>query len=250
MTTACTKKVLLFGEASELVGCKEITIQFPTLCTDKTLKDIITEQLDKLKPIKDSLAIAVNWNYTDINTSLNQISIEDIEEIAILPPISGVLTKFIVYTKNSRYFIKISTEPIQYSTVFDLISDSSVGAVSTFFGIIRKYDREGVVVQALDYECYLKMAYLEMERIIQNSYKLWLSLVHVVVFHRYGLIPAGEIGIAIAVSSPHRKDSLDAVKFIIDSVKSHLPIWKKEIYEDGTSKWKRNNECFWLCENK
>ncbi|XP_018645854.1 hypothetical protein Smp_058660 [Schistosoma mansoni] len=87
--TICNKKVLLFGEASELVGCKEITIQFPLSCTNKTLKDIIIEQLVKLEPLKDSLTVAVNWKYTDINTSLNQISIEEIEELAILPPISG-----------------------------------------------------------------------------------------------------------------------------------------------------------------
>ncbi|VDO82199.1 unnamed protein product [Schistosoma margrebowiei] len=87
--TVCNKKVLLFGEASELVGCKEITIQFPLSYTNKTLKDIIIEQLIKLEPLKDSLTIAVDWEYIDINTSVNQLSIEEIEELAILPPISG-----------------------------------------------------------------------------------------------------------------------------------------------------------------
>ncbi|CAH8651888.1 unnamed protein product [Schistosoma guineensis] len=217
--TVCNKKVLLFGEASELVGCKEITIQFPVSCTNKTLKDIIIEQLVKLEPLKDSLTVAIDWEYTDINTS------------------------------NSQYFIKISIEPIEYSNVFDLINDSSIGAVSTFFGITRKYDQERIV-QALKYECYLKMTYLEMEKIIKNSYQLWPSLVHIIVLHRYGIVTVGEISVAIAVSSPHRKDSLDAVKYLIESIKSQLPIWKKEIYEDGTFKWKRNNECFWLQKEK
>ncbi|TNN20344.1 Molybdopterin synthase catalytic subunit [Schistosoma japonicum] len=146
---------------------------------------------------------------------------------------------------STQHYIKISIEPIEYSNVFNLIDDSSIGAVATFFGITRKYDKERIV-QALNYECYLKMAYLELERIVNNSYKLWPSLIHVIVLHRYGLVPAGEISVAIAVSSPHRKDSLEAVKFLIDSIKSCLPIWKKEIYEDGTSTWKQNNECFWL----
>lgn len=151
---------------------------------------------------------------------------------------------------NSQYLTKISIEPIEYSSVFDLINDSSsIGSISTFFGITRKYDNERIV-QALEYECYLKMAYLEMDNIIKNSYKLWPSLVDVVVLHRYGIVPVGEISVAIAVSSPHRKDSLDAVKYLIESIKLQLLIWKKEIYEDGTSKWKRNIECFWLQEEK
>ncbi|KAH8866873.1 Molybdopterin synthase sulfur carrier subunit [Schistosoma japonicum] len=83
------KKVLLFGEASELVGCKEVIIQLPKVCTKETLKDNIIEQLIKLKPLKDSFIIAIDWHYLDIDTSVNQISIEEIEEIAVLPPISG-----------------------------------------------------------------------------------------------------------------------------------------------------------------
>ncbi|CAH8637821.1 unnamed protein product [Heterobilharzia americana] len=145
---------------------------------------------------------------------------------------------------NVKHYTKISTEPIEYSSVFDLVKDSSAGAISTFFGVTRKDNNDGVV-QALKYECYLKMAYIELDRIIQDSCKIWPSLVHIVVFHRYGIVPVGEVSVAIAVSSPHRKDSLEAVKFLIDSIKSQVPIWKKEIYEDGTSKWKKNRECFW-----
>ncbi|CAH8637836.1 unnamed protein product [Heterobilharzia americana] len=82
-------KVLLFGEASELVGCKETYLEFPTSCTNKDLKDIVIAQLAKLKPLKDCLAIAVDWRYIDIDDSQNFIPVGQIEEIAILPPISG-----------------------------------------------------------------------------------------------------------------------------------------------------------------
>nr|CAH8875838.1 unnamed protein product [Trichobilharzia regenti] len=153
---------------------------------------------------------------------------------------------------NAQYHTKISTEPIDCSSVFNLVRNASAGAISTFFGVTRKDDddtnNKHGGVKALNYECYVKMAYAELEKIIQNSYKIWPSLIHVVVFHRHGLVPVGEISVAIAISSPHRKDSLEAVKFLIDSIKSHVPIWKKEIYEDGTSKWKRNRECFWQSE--
>ncbi|CAH8875529.1 unnamed protein product [Trichobilharzia szidati] len=87
--SVCSKKVLLFGEASELVGCKEIHLQFPKSCTQKALKSIVIDQLAKLEPLKDCITLAVNWCYVDTEDSINSISVEEIEEIAVLPPISG-----------------------------------------------------------------------------------------------------------------------------------------------------------------
>nr|CAH8875840.1 unnamed protein product [Trichobilharzia regenti] len=87
--SVCSKKVLLFGEASELVGCKEIHLPFPKSCTQKALKSIVIDQLAELEPLKDCITLAVNWCYLDTEDSINSISVEEIEEIAVLPPISG-----------------------------------------------------------------------------------------------------------------------------------------------------------------
>lgn len=67
-----------------------------------------------------------------------------------------------------------------------------------------------------------------------------------IITYRLGLVPVTDASVIIAVSSEHRRESLDAVSYLIDSLKAKVPIWKKEIYSDGTSDWKKNKECVWV----
>lgn len=64
-------------------------------------------------------------------------------------------------------------------------------------------------------------------------------------FSRLGLVPVTESSVIVAVSSEHRHESLEAVSYLIDGLKAKVPIWKKELYSDGRSDWKRNKECTW-----
>merc|ERR1712110_584943 len=73
----------------------------------------------------------------------------------------------------------------------------------------------------------------------------WPDLHHIGIYHRLGQVGPCEASVIIAISSAHRKESLEAVQFAIDELKATVPIWKKELYEDG-SEWKENKECFWL----
>ena len=65
------------------------------------------------------------------------------------------------------------------------------------------------------------------------------------VFSRLGLVPVGEASVVVAISSTHRSESLDAVRYAIDSLKERVPIWKKEVYDQGSEEWKANSECSW-----
>lgn len=65
------------------------------------------------------------------------------------------------------------------------------------------------------------------------------------LFFRLGLVPVTESSVIVAVSSEHRRESLEAASYLIDSLKAKVPIWKKELYDDGSSDWKRNKECVW-----
>lgn len=91
----------------------------------------------------------------------------------------------------------------------------------------------------LSYEAYEPLALKSLWSIIERARSQW-SLVKVAIAHRLGKVDVGEASVIIAVSSVHRREGLAAVEFIIDTLKDETAIWKKEIYEDGSSTWKEN----------
>ncbi|XP_039614436.1 molybdopterin synthase catalytic subunit [Polypterus senegalus] len=134
---------------------------------------------------------------------------------------------------------KLSTDEVSFSAVCP-----ECGAVSLFVGTTRNSYQGKVVVQ-LEYEAYIPMAESELKKICTEMRKKWPTLKHIVVHHRLGLVPVMEASVIIGISSPHRTESLEAVKYCIDALKSTVPIWKKEIYETQEFTWKENKECFW-----
>lgn len=96
----------------------------------------------------------------------------------------------------------------------------------------------------LEYEAYEPMAVKEMQAVCNEVRKQW-NVEKIAIYHRLGEVPVTEASIVIAISSPHRQESLQAVQFAIDAVKTSVPIWKKEIYENGEPEWKENKECYW-----
>ncbi|MCL4109033.1 UNVERIFIED_CONTAM: hypothetical protein GTU68_052671 [Idotea baltica] len=89
---------------------------------------------------------------------------------------------------------------------------------------------------ALDYDAYPEMAQAKMEEIASEAHEKW-NLTGVAIEHRLGHLELGEISIAVAVSSPHRADSFEAGRYLIDELKIRVPIWKKENWADGTTEW-------------
>lgn len=140
-------------------------------------------------------------------------------------------------------FIKLTHEVLSVEEATALVTHPSCGAVSLFIGTTRD-NFEGKDVVQLAYEAYEEMADKEMRKLCAEARGKW-NLKHIALHHRLGLVPVTESSIIVAVSSEHRRESLDAVSFLIDSLKAKVPIWKKELYHDGSSDWKRNKECVW-----
>jgi len=130
--------------------------------------------------------------------------------------------------------VTFQEKPIDIADIFNRAGTDADGAVVTFTGRARNNTR-GRNVEHLEYELYSDMARKELEKICENAAGRW-SLNTCIVAHRYGKVEIGEITIVIAVSSPHRDESYQASRFIIDTIKQRVPIWKKEFYEDG-SQW-------------
>ncbi len=104
-----------------------------------------------------------------------------------------------------------------------------------FMGTVRDQGRAGRVKE-MNYEAYESMAVKEIGEIVQEAFQKW-QLCRVAVVHRTGRLHLKQPSVAIAVSSPHRSDGFLACKFIIDSIKTKAPIWKKEILTDGREMW-------------
>ena len=127
--------------------------------------------------------------------------------------------------------IKITEKPIDVPKVIETASSLAAGAVNVFIGTVRN-NANGKNVLWLEYEAYETMAVGEIRKIIDEASQKW-KLLGWAISHRIGTLKPGEIAVAVAISSPHRKESFEACQFIIDELKAKAPIWKKEVFEDG-----------------
>lgn len=127
--------------------------------------------------------------------------------------------------------IELTTHPIDTSKIIDAATARQAGAVSVFIGTVRN-QTAGKEVVKLEYEAYEPMAINEIQKVIDMAKKKW-NLTGWAFSHRTGTLMPGEVAVAVAISTPHRKDSFEACQFIIDTLKKTVPIWKKEFFRDG-----------------
>ena len=105
------------------------------------------------------------------------------------------------------------------------------GGLDIFIGTVRNATKGKAVVR-LEFEAYEKMAIAEMEKIAQQAFQKW-PVQKVLIHHRTGILQVGDVPVIIAVSAAHRAAAFEACRYIIDTLKKTVPIWKKEIFEDG-----------------
>ncbi|CAH0391266.1 unnamed protein product [Bemisia tabaci] len=145
--------------------------------------------------------------------------------------------------------VELTHSAIDVNQISKLIGSKNCGAQSIFIGTTRE-DGDDVKVEKLVYEAYESMAIKMMKTVCGELRAKWPLIENVAICHRLGSVPVGETSIVIAVSSPHRKDALEAVHFAIDRCKAVVPIWKKEVFsENGISRWMENKECEWSSSN-
>lgn len=137
--------------------------------------------------------------------------------------------------------IEISTREIDVGLILSQIKSASSGGTACFVGTTRD-TFEGKKVVHLEYEAYESMAKKELRRLCDSMKKKW-PLTNVALVHRLGTVAVTEVSVLVAASSVHRKEAIEAVSYGIDAIKSDVPIWKKEEYDDGTYSWKENNIC-------
>ena len=134
---------------------------------------------------------------------------------------------------------RLTRAPIDVAGLLASIADPGLGGTAVFLGSVRKGAEDGPVT-AIEYSAYEEMAEGELARIVQEANQRW-QVCRIEVRHRLGLIPAGEASIAVVAAAPHRAEAFDACRYVIEEVKRRLPIWKKEIGEDGSAVWRGND---------
>ncbi|KAG6441964.1 hypothetical protein O3G_MSEX002092 [Manduca sexta] len=138
--------------------------------------------------------------------------------------------------------LKLTMDKLSIDEITELVIDDKCGAVSLFVGTTRD-NFEGKKVLRLEYEAYEPMALKSMKAICEETRQKWPAVHNIAMYHRLGNVPSRESSVVIAVSSPHRRDSLDAVSHLIEQLKATVPIWKKEVYNEDPPLWKENVEC-------
>ncbi len=131
--------------------------------------------------------------------------------------------------------IRLTDQPIDAQHLLASAQQPQAGAVLLFLGVTRQFTRSRETVQ-LKYEAYREMALLELRRLEAEARARW-QLVECLIVHRLGIVPLAEASVAIVVSSPHREDAFEAGRWLIDTLKETVPIWKQENWADGAVEW-------------
>lgn len=127
--------------------------------------------------------------------------------------------------------INISATTLDVAHCITAVQSPDSGGIDVFIGTVRNATKGKAVVR-LEFEVYERMAVKELEKITEHAMQQW-PLHKVVVHHRTGTLHVGDVAVVIAVSAAHRDAAFDACRYIIDTLKQTVPIWKKEVFEDG-----------------
>ena len=127
--------------------------------------------------------------------------------------------------------IQISAKPIDVLGCIDKVMSPDAGGIDVFIGTVRDTTKGKKVVR-LEFEAYESMALNEMKKIVEDAGNKW-AVHKILIHHRTGTLAIGAIAVVIAVSAAHREAAFEACRYAIDTLKQTVPIWKKEIFEDG-----------------
>jgi molybdopterin synthase catalytic subunit/molybdopterin converting factor small subunit len=181
--------------------------------------DALATQHPALEPHRPFTRPALNGAHVEWSATL-----ADGDEVAFLPPVSGGATTALV------------DGPIDVPALEASVARSGHGAIVTFVGRARDRSDDAREVIELEYEVYAELASAVLEEVAASAEARWGA--SVAIAHRHGVVPLGEAAVAIVTAAAHRGEAYEANRFVIEEIKSRLPIWKRERFPDG-SEWKR-----------
>lgn len=221
-------KVLFFGMVKDIVSASEATLTMPEGAVLSQVFDHYETQFPALSNLKSSVVLARNQEFVPLSTH-----IQDQDEIAFLPPVSGGTGQWIkqITLEPAGHFFALTRQPIHADELRNLILQDQDGAICTFEGVTRN-NSKGRTTRFLEYECYESMAIKLMAQIGQEI-AAEHGITRIAIVHRLGHLEIGEASVLVMAAAPHRGASFDATRAGIDRLKKTVPIWKKEFFSDG-----------------
>jgi len=224
-------RVLYLGMLREIAGHDKEVVQ---LDENSRLADLfaqLQQRIPKLSDFRGAIALAVNYEYSGGETVLR-----DDDEVALIPPVSGGKVDDEPTTAEMPLPLisehaHLTSSPIKPAAILASIKKPEDGAIAIFDGIVRNNSR-GRRTLYLEYSAYDRMALIRMEELARQSLAQF-AVRDVRLVHRVGRLQIGESSVYIAVASAHRAAAFDACRWLIDTLKTTVPIWKKEFFEDG-----------------
>lgn len=220
-------RILFFGMLKDLAGRGGDVLNLPEHATLGDVFSHYEELIPRLGKLASSIAISINQEFAEIDSKLKEG-----DEVAFLPPVSGGLEDSASdMHATGRRHSSIVREKIDTQAVLGEIKQPTDGAAVIFEGVVRDNTR-GRRTLYLDYEAYEEMALKQMDALAEQALQQF-SIRDVAIVHRLGRLEIGETSVLIVVASAHRAASFDACRWLIDTLKRTVPIWKKEYFEDG-----------------
>jgi MoaE-MoaD fusion protein len=221
-------RVLFFGAARDAAGREQLELSLSSPANVASAFAQLLADYPALARFGKSLLLAVNQEY-----ALRDLKLSDGDELAVLPPVSGGSeeAQTSVCESHAHDFFELTTDPIDVGAVARRVVLPECGATVTLDGYAREWTR-GRRTLYLVYEAYAPMALREMRRLGEQAHQKF-EIAHLGIVHRTGRLEIGETSVVIAVSAPHRRAAFEACEWAIRELKRTVPIWKKEVFEDG-----------------
>lgn len=230
----------LFAGLAQRFSNSSLEVDLPNEIYEASeLKQALCEAFPDQASILHNCYLAANMQYcTD-----GQVVQFD-QEIALLPPVSGGQSDAVSsqYSTTAELKYVITKDPIHTEAVMHKVITPACGATLLFVGTTREFT-QGMRTISLDYEAYEPMAIATMEQIGREIAERWEGA-DCAITHRIGSVGLAEISVVIAVATAHRDDCYEASRYAIERLKQIVPIWKKEIWEDG-AEWKGHQQGPW-----
>ncbi len=208
-------RVLYFAAARERAGAEREVIDLAAEAAVEDLARVLSERHPRLAALLPRLRFAVNEEFVQASAALKEG-----DEVALIPPVAGGAGLF-----------RITSQPLALQEAIDAVKGPDAGGIVTFTGTVRD-NSHGKKVRRLEYEAFEPMALRKLEAIGDEVRERWPQ-VRLCVHHRVGVLAVGEAAVVIAAAAGHRHEAFRACEHTIDRLKEDVPIWKKEIYEDG-----------------
>jgi len=214
-------RVLFFGVLKDVAGRSAESTTVPDGSTVKDLLEQYRQTFPAIEKWLPSLAVSVNQQYSPASTALKPG-----DEVAFLPPVSGGSA-----ASQTAERCAVVRETIDTRGLAASLQAPEDGAVIVFEGVVRNHTRNRKTLY-LDYEAYEPMALTKLQELRSEALQKF-TVRDVAIVHRIGRLEIGEASVVIVVASAHRGAAFDASRWIIDTLKKTVPIWKKEHFEDG-----------------